>query len=127
MQRNTFHPLLAGLALLLAHAAAHAGGTPAKGADVYAEECGDCHSVTPGKNKKGPSLYGVVGRPVASVADYAGYSEAMKQLGGTWTVERIDAYVTQPRKLVPGGKMKYDGLADAQARADLIAYLSSLK
>ena len=127
MRHPIRHPLLAGLALLLAHAAAHAGGTPAKGVDVYAEECGDCHSVTPGKNKKGPSLYGVVGRPVASVADYAGYSEAMKQLGGTWTVERIDAYITQPRKLVPGGKMKYDGLADAQARADLIAYLSSLK
>ena len=125
--RNTRYPLLAGLVLLLAHAAASAGANPVKGADVYAEECGDCHSVTPGKHKKGPSLSGVVGRPVGSVADYAGYSEAMKQLGGTWTVERIDAYITQPRKLVPGGKMKYDGLTDAQARADLIAYLSSLK
>jgi cytochrome c2 len=28
---------------------------------------------------------------------------------------------------VPGGKMKYDGLADAQARADIAAYLASLK
>lgn len=116
-----------GLALLLAHAAASAGGNPAKGADHYAEECGDCHSVSPGKNKKGPSLFGVVGRQAASVADFSGYSDAMKQLGGAWSVERIDAYIAQPRKVVPGGKMKYDGLADAQARADIAAYLASLK
>ena len=51
----------------------------------------------------------------------------MKQLGGAWSVERIDAYIAQPRKVVPGGKMKYDGLADAQARADIVAYLASLK
>jgi cytochrome c len=119
--------LSVGAALLLAHAAAGAGGNPAKGADYYAEECGDCHSVSPGKNKKGPSLFGVIGRQPGSVADFSGYSEAMKQLGGTWSAERVDAYIAQPRKLVPGGKMKYDGLADAQERADIAAYLASLK
>ena len=38
-----------------------------------------------------------------------------------------EAYITQPRKVVPGGKMKYDGLDDGAARADIIAYLMSLK
>ena len=98
-----------------------------KGADVFAEECGDCHSLAAGKNKKGPSLHGIIGRKSASIADFTGYSEAMKQSGITWSPERIDAYITQPRKIVAGGKMKYDGLDDAASRADVIAYLSNLK
>ena len=104
-----------------------AAGDPKKGANVFAEECGDCHSVTPGKNKKGPGLYGVVGRNAASVPDFSGYSDGIKQSGITWSTDKIDAYITQPRKIVPGGKMKYDGLDDAGARSDVIAYLSSLK
>jgi len=103
-----------------------AQGNPKKGADTFAEECGDCHSAS-GKNKKGPSLIGVNGRPAGSVAEYTGYSDAMKQSGLTWTPDKIDAYITQPKKLVSGGKMKYDGLSDAKARADVIAYVLSLK
>ena len=106
---------------------AWASGDARKGADVFAEECGDCHSAIPGKNKKGPALAGVNGRKAGSVADYSGYSDAMKQAGWLWSAEKIDAYITQPRKVVAGGKMKYDGLGDAGARADVIAYLLSLK
>lgn len=117
---------LACLGALLATQAAFAADAR-KGADVFAEECGDCHSLTAGKNKKGPSLHGVVGRKAATLADFAGYSDAMKQSGITWSADRIDAYITQPRKTVAGGKMKYDGLDDAAARADVIAYLMSAK
>lgn len=104
-----------------------AAGDAKKGADVFAEECGDCHSVIAGKNKKGPSLNGVFGRKAGSVADFSGYSEAMKQSGITWSSDKVDAYITQPKKIVAGGKMKYDGLGDAAARADVIAYLMSVK
>lgn len=114
------------LSLLVAQPSS-AAGDPKKGVDVFAEECGDCHSVAPGKNKKGPNLIGVVGRKAASVPDFSGYSDAMKQSGIIWASDKIEAYVTQPKKIVPAGKMKYDGLGDAGARADLIAYLSSLK
>lgn len=117
-------------ALLLgavALAAAAAGGDAKRGADTFIEECGDCHSAAAGKNKKGPSLVGVIGRPAAAMSSFGDYSDAMKRLGTVWTVDRIDAYLAQPRKVVPGGKMKYDGLEDAQARADVIAYLSTLK
>jgi cytochrome c len=99
---------------------------PKKGADIFAEECGDCHSAS-GKNKKGPSLIGLNGRHAASVAEYTGYSDAMKQSVITWTPEKIDAYIAQPKKVVSGGKMKYDGLNDAKARADVISYVLSLK
>lgn len=114
--------------LLLGTAAAlpaRAAGDPHRGADQFAEECAECHSVRAGKNKKGPSLFAVVGRKSASIGDFA-YSEAMKQSGITWTPDRLDAYIQNPHKAVPGGKMKYDGLDDAQAREDLIAYLATL-
>lgn len=104
-----------------------ATGDARKGADVFAEECGDCHSAAPGKNKKGPSLNGVFGRKAGSLADFSGYSEAMKQSGITWAADKVDAYIAQPKKVVAGGKMKYDGLGDAAARADVIAYLMSVK
>lgn len=118
--------ILIGTALAVSQGV-HAAGNVKKGADAFAEECGDCHSLTEGKNKKGPSLHGVFGRQAGSLNGYGGYSEAMKQTGFVWTEEKVDAYITQPRKLVPGGKMKYDGLQDASQRADIIAYLSSVK
>ncbi len=113
--------------LLIATGTAQAVGDSKRGADVFAEECGDCHSAVPGKNKKGPSLTGVNGRKAGSVADFSGYSDAMKQSGITWAQDRIDAYIAAPKKIVPGGKMKYDGLPDSAARADVIAYILSLR
>ena len=103
---------------------AHAAGDAAKGSTVFNEECADCHSIKEGKNKKGPSLFGVVGRASGSNADF-NYSAAMKASGLIWSPDRIDAYIHDPKAVVPGGKMKYDGLPEAQARADLIAYLAA--
>jgi cytochrome c len=115
-----------GLSLLSMAGLALAAGDAKKGADVFAGECGDCHSPKEGKAKKGPPLFGVNGRKAGSVPDFA-YSDAMKQSGIVWSPDKIDAYITHPKKLVPGGKMKYDGLDDAAQRADVIAYLQSLK
>lgn len=126
MRKNIFL-MSASLLLGLLSQGACAAGDAKKGADVFAEECSDCHSIVPGKNKKGPEMFAVVGRKAAAVADFAGYSDSMKQSGITWTTDKIDAYIAQPRKIVPAGKMKYDGLEDAGARANVIAYLSTLK
>lgn len=115
------------LLLALLAGAALAGGDAKRGADVFAEECGDCHSAVPGKDKKGPTLTGVNGRKAGTVTGFAGYSEAMKGSGITWTQERIDAYIAAPKKVVPGGKMKYDGLDDPARRADVIAYVLQMK
>lgn len=112
---------------LLAAVAAHAAGDAKRGADVFAEECGDCHSAVPGKDKKGPTLTGVNGRPAGTVATFSGYSDAMKASGIVWSADKIDAYIAAPKKLVPGGKMKYDGLPDAARRAEVIAYVFGLK
>lgn len=123
--RSLFPALLA-LAIVAVAPRAFAAGDAGKGADAFAEECGDCHSTKQGKAKKGPPLFGVLGRRAAGIADFA-YSDAMRQSGIVWNAERIDAYITAPRKVVPGGKMKYDGLDDAAERADLIAFLSTLR
>ena len=52
---------------------------------------------------------------------------AIRQAGIVWTPEQIDTYIAHPRKVIPAGKMKYDGLADASARADVVAYLMSAR
>ncbi|MDD3326439.1 MAG: c-type cytochrome [Zoogloea sp.] len=105
---------------------ARAAADVVRGGDVFAEECAECHSVREGKNKKGPSMFGVVGRRAATVAD-ASYSDALKGSGLTWTPDKLDAYLAAPKKFVPGGKMKYDGLADAAERASLLAFLATLR
>jgi len=113
------------LVLLAMAGTAHAAGDVAKGGELFAQECAECHSVKEGKNKKGPSLFAVVGRKAAALPEVV-YSDALKASALTWTPERIDAYLSAPKKLVPGGKMKYEGLAAAGERADLLAYLASL-
>lgn len=103
--------------------AAHASDA-GHGAKVFAVECAVCHSAKQGMNKMGPSLFGIAGHPAASVPDYV-YSAALKDSGLTWTTDKLDAYLTAPRKLVPGCKMGYEGLHDATARADLIAFMQN--
>jgi len=116
------------LASLLLMECAHAapGGDAKAGGDVFDQECSDCHSIKPGKNKKGPSLFGVVGRKSGTATDFS-YSEAMLASGILWTADKIEAYITNPKTAVPGNKMKYDGLADAKAREDLLAFLAAQK
>lgn len=107
---------------------AHASGDAAAGKDVFKSECAECHTVKEGRNKKGPSLFGVVGRKAGSVPDYD-YSDALKQKASawTWTPEQLHTYLSQPAKTAnPGTKMKYDGLTDAKQLDDLISYLDTL-
>lgn len=112
-------------ALLLGSQASHAAGDPRRGGDEFTQDCAVCHSAMTGKNKMGPSLFGVVGRKSGSIADFV-YSDAMKQSGIEWTPDKLDAYITNPKLVVPGNKMPFGGISEAQERADIIAYLSTL-
>ena len=96
-----------------------------KGASL-AKACGACHNFEKGAGAKvGPPLYGVVGRPVGSVAGFS-YSEAIKGKGGEWTLDKINAFITSPKSYAPGTKMTYAGESDPQRRADIIDYLHTL-
>jgi cytochrome c len=105
---------------------ARADGSAAAGQDLFKHKCGSCHSVEAGKNRVGPSLAGVVGRKSASIETYS-YSAAMRSSGLTWDPATLDTYLTNPRAKVPGTKMTFVGLPQANDRADIIAYLNTLK
>ena len=88
--------------------------------------CAACHGTKAGERKLGPSLFGVVGRKAASVPD-ARYSAAMKASGIVWTPAALDAFLTAPRKRVPGTMMTYVGMTDQKKRDALIRYLGTLR
>lgn len=115
-----------GLAIAIGMAAAvqAAAADPDDGADLFDTHCSDCHSVSPkGVNRKGPTLFKVVGRHAGSVPGFL-YSTDMKKAGFTWVPARLDAYLANPKAVVPGGIMKFKGLPKPTDRADIIAYLS---
>jgi cytochrome c len=112
----------AGLAALVSSAAL-AEGDPEQGAKVF-NKCKACHVADEEKNRVGPHLVGIVGRPAASVESYK-YSTAMQQSGIVWEEEILDQYLASPKDVVPGGKMAFAGLREEEDRADVIAYLKS--
>ncbi|MEM7211102.1 MAG: cytochrome c family protein [Pseudomonadota bacterium] len=123
---------MSGLAIALATSliagSAMADGDVKKGEKVF-KRCKACHKVEDGKNGVGPHLFGIVGRAVAGVEDYK-YSKAMDAYGANgevWDAERLDRYLTKPKKEVKGTKMAFAGLKKEKQRVDLQAYLETLK
>ena len=100
-------------------------GDAASGAKLFAQ-CRICHSVEPGKNGLGPSMHGVVGRKAGTLAGF-NFSPAMKDSGFVWSDAKLNDYLRAPMKSVPGTKMAFAGIADDKRRADVIAYLDTLK
>jgi cytochrome c2 len=101
-------------------------GDAEAGKAIFNRQCTVCHSPQAGQNKVGPSLAGVVGRHSGEAPGY-NYSPAMRQANKTWDAAALDAYLQDPRAVVQGTRMIYPGLKDAKQRADVIAYLATLK
>src|ERR1700737_2112158 len=104
---------------------------PVVAADVEAgktafKKCAPVHTPQAGKNKIGPSLFGVVGRQSAGLENFS-YSEGMKKFEHTWDEQTLDLYLADPRATVPGTKMIFPGIKDKAERDDVIAYLVTLK
>ena len=88
-----------------------------------AKQCQSCHTFEKGgANRVGPNLWGIVGRPKASVAGF-NYSAAMKAKGGNWSFDDLNKFLASPRGYVQGTNMSFAGLARDSQRADLIGYL----
>jgi cytochrome c len=93
---------------------------------VFKRNCGVCHSPLPGRNIVGPSLFGIIGRQAGSVPNFK-YSAANKASDITWDAAKLEPYLANPRAVVPATTMAYAGLKDPHQRADVIAYLETLK
>jgi cytochrome c len=108
-----------GLSEALAVASADSG-------QAIAKKCTSCHSFEQGgPNKIGPDLWGVVGRDIASVADFS-YSGTLSEKEGDWTFAKLNEFLTSPKAWAPGTKMTFAGLTKPKDRADVLLYLRSL-
>lgn len=102
-------------------------GDAVRGEQVFMTSgCPACHGVTPEDNAKvGPNLIGVVGRKAGTVPSLL-VSENLKKYGVIWSAETLDEFLADPNAKVPGTPMA-GRLVDPQERADVIAYLHTLK
>ncbi|MEM1150300.1 MAG: cytochrome c family protein [Pseudomonadota bacterium] len=96
-------------------------GDPAAGRRVFSR-CSSCHMIVEGRNRIGPSLYRVIGRPAGIVEGYR-YSDATTNSGIIWTEPVMFAYLARPQDFVRGTTMTFSGLPRAKDRADVIAYI----
>lgn len=115
-------PKLAPIAPLLAKADAKKG-------EEDTRVCQVCHNFTKGgANKIGPDLWGVVGGPIAEDRNGFAFSSALQaHKGQKWDPEMLNQWLNNPQQFAPGTKMTFAGIPKAQERADVIAYLQSLK
>lgn len=111
---------------IAAVSAAQAGGNAANGQQVFAR-CAICHSNAKGAPARiGPNLFGISGRKAATQPDFS-YSAALKASGIIWTDANLDKWTAGPAAMVPGNRMAFAGISNAGQRADLVAYLDTLK
>jgi cytochrome c len=107
------------VAAILALSAPPAAADAARGERVY-ERCLACHALA--YDRVGPRHCGLIGRRAGAVEGFV-YSAAMRESGIVWAPKTLDRFLANPPGEVPGTTMTYAGVAGAQDRADLIAYL----
>lgn len=109
-------------------AAVHALQAPYNEADYAAgrrvfAQCRSCHVIdAAGAHRVGPNLHGVFGRHVGAAEGFT-YSEALQSADFAWTAEQLDHWLENPQTFLPGNRMAFAGLRDANERRDVIAYV----
>ncbi|MCY1438645.1 Cytochrome c2 [compost metagenome] len=113
-------------ALFAAASQAQAEASLERGQTLFQTKCAICHnSDAAAGHAVGPNLQGVVGRKIGSAEGFA-YSAAMSGSAGSWSAERLDAFLTSPATALPGTAMPFSGLKKAEDRQSLILFLQSL-
>ncbi len=100
------------------------GADPSNGERLFGA-CASCHSLQPGRHLTGPSLAGLFGRKAGTAEGYRRYSDALKSADLVWDRDTLDAWLADPKLLVPGNLMTFPGIEDSQARQDIIAFLGT--
>ncbi len=96
-----------------------------KGKKIFGK-CKACHKLENGINGTGPHLYSIVGREIASIENFT-YSSALAKMTGIWSEDELSAFLLKPSKYAPGTKMSYSGLSPVKDRANLIAFLKTIR
>jgi cytochrome c len=94
------------------------------GERLFRQRCGSCHSVQPGQNRIGPHLDNIIGRKAGSV-EGGRYSQGMRDLGVTWGGTQLNAFIANPRAVVPGTTMTVS-VPNETDRTNIVAYLQGL-
>ncbi|WCE10800.1 c-type cytochrome [Pseudomonas sp. JBR1] len=116
---------LAGLAVLALLGSELAWADADNGRNLFQRRCHNCHSVGPNAQSGfGPQLNDLFGRQAGSLPGYH-YSEAMRQAGFAWDREALAAFLRDPEQKVPGTKMRFWGIGDAEDLRDIADYLQT--
>lgn len=115
--------LFAALAVALVSWPAHAQQDSAARGERDFRACSPCHSLEPDRNMTGPSLANLWERKAGSLPSFDRYSDALKSSGIIWDDRSLDAWLTDPKRMVPDNEMPFEGIKDARVRADLLAFL----
>ncbi len=102
-------------------------GDAVEGKVAAVKQCQVCHSFDKGgKLVFGPNLFDVYGKVAGSVKGY-NYSKALSESGLTWTEANLIEFLANPEQFIKGTKAKFPGVKSAKKRADIVAYLRTLK
>ena len=110
------------LTVLIAPFAVARAADQIDGETAFNNACRTCHSVKAGDNRLGPHLHGIVGRKAGAAEGFA-YSAAMDG-SFSWDEAKLDGFIADPEKTVPGNTMKpFTGIDDATTRKAIIDFL----
>lgn len=106
---------------------ASADGDAGRGEAVFQTRCAVCHALAPEYHKEGPSLHGVYGRAAGRAPFFPRY-RGLKGADFVWTEDALDRFLADPRAFLGGRDTKMTlKLEDARARADVIAFLRTVR
>lgn len=102
-------------------------GDAAAGKVAFEKKCMTCHTPDKGgANKVGPNLFSIAGNKKAHLQGFA-YSANMQAKGGEWDDASLNEFLWKPATYVKQTKMAFAGLSNDKERANVIAFLKSLK
>jgi len=99
-----------------------------KSGEQLTKICSTCHTFDKGgANKIGPNLWDVTEEEIAAVPNYQFSAALQADKGQKWDPEKLNQWLYNPQSFAKGTKMTFAGFPKAQDRADVIAFLDTLK